>query len=104
EAEIARAIDENDTRDQAIIGHLLQIAQELRTTSGHGAEELKRRTARLLGSLNPATLRRLLSMSGDRNQRAQFLRDATYGLPVDAVLAIGSASPAAHRQALFPRP
>jgi hypothetical protein len=100
ESEIARAIDENDTRDQAIIGHLLQIAQELRTASGHGAEELKRRTARLLGSLNPATLRRLLAMSGDRNQRAQFLRDATNGLPVDAVLAIVTASADASGQTI----
>ena len=100
ESEIARAIDENDTRDQAIIGHLLQIAQELRTTSGHGAEELKRRTARLLGSLNPATLRRLLAMSGDRNQRGKFLRDATHGLPVDAVLAIVTASADASGQTI----
>ena len=99
-SEIARAIDENDTRDQAIIGHLLQIAQELRTASGHGAEELKRRTARLLGSLNPATLRRLVAMSGDRNQRAQFLREATDGLPVDAVLAIVTASADASGQTI----
>ena len=100
ESEIARAIDENASRDQAIIGHLLQIAQELRTASGQGAEELKRRTARLLGSLNPATLRRLLAMSGDRNQRTQFLRDATNGLPVDAVLAIVTASADASGQTI----
>ncbi len=100
ESEIARAIDENDTRDQAIIAHLLQIAQELRIASGYGAEELKRRTARLLGSLNPATLRRLLAISGDRNQRAQFLRDATEGLPVDAVLAIVTASADASGQTI----
>jgi hypothetical protein len=92
ESEIAKAIDENAGRDQAIVSHLLQIAQELTKASGHGAEELKRRTARLLGSLNPATLRRLLAMSGDRNQREQFLRDVTQGLPVDAVLAIVTAS------------
>jgi hypothetical protein len=100
EWEIARAIDENDTRDQAIIGHLLKITQELRTASGHWAEEVKRRTARLLGSLNPATLRRLLAMSGDRNRRAQFLRDATHGLPVDAVLAIVTASADASGQTI----
>ena len=92
ETEIAKAIDENAGRDQAIVSHLLQIAQELRSTSGHGVEELKRRTARLLGSLNPATIRRLLAMTGDRSQRAEFLRDVTQGLPVDAVLAIVTAS------------
>ncbi len=100
ESEIAKAIDENASRDQTIVSHLLQIAQELKTASGHGAEELKRRTARLLGSLNPATLRRLVVMSGDRNQRAQFLRDATHGLPVDAVLAIVTASADASGQTI----
>src|SRR4030095_1384697 len=77
ESEIARAIDENDTRDQAIIGHLLQIGQELRTASGQGAEELKRRTARLPGSLNPATLRRLVGMGGDPKQRGGILSGVT---------------------------
>jgi hypothetical protein len=100
ESEIARAIDENASRDQAIVGHLVQIAQELRTASGQGAEDLKRRTTRLLASLNPATLRRLLAMSGDGNQRAQFLREATNGLPVDAVLAIVTASADASGQTI----
>ena len=100
ESEIARAIDENASRDQAIVAHLVQIAHELRTASGQGAEDLKRRTTRLLGSLNPATLRRLLAMSGDGNQRAQFLREATNGLPVDAVLAIVTASADASGQTI----
>jgi len=100
ESEIARAIDENASRDQAIVGHLVQIAQELRTASGQGAEDLKQRTTRLLASLNPATLRRLLAMSGDGNQRAQFLREATNGLPVDAVLAIVTASADASGQTI----
>ena len=92
EAAVARAIDEDTSRDQIVIGYLLEIARELRTASGEAAEELKRRTARLIASLNPATLRRLVSMSGDRHQRAQFLRDMTQGLPVEAVLTIVKAS------------
>ncbi len=100
EAEIAKAIDKDASRDQAIVSHLLQIAQELRRTSGQGAEELKRRTARLLGSLNPATLRRLLAMTSERKQRAQFLSDVTHGLPVDAVLAIVRASADASGQTI----
>ena len=55
--------------DQAIVGYLLQIARELKTASGERAEELKRRTSRLIASLKPGTLRRLVAMGGDRNQR-----------------------------------
>jgi len=92
EEAVASAIDEDTSRDEIVIGYLLEIARELRTASGEAAEELKRRTARLIASLNPATLRRLVSMSGDRHQRAQFLRDMTQGLPVEAVLTIVKAS------------
>jgi hypothetical protein len=92
ESEVAKAIDEHAGRDQVVVEHLLQIARELRTGSGQGTEELKRRTTRLIALLNPATLRRLLAMSGDRYQRAEFLRDVIHGLPVEAVLAIIRAS------------
>lgn len=100
EAAVARAIDEDTSRDQVIIGHLLGIARELRTASGDAAEELKRRTARLIASLDPATLRRLVLMSGDRQERAQFLRAMTQGLPVEAVLAIVKASADASGQTI----
>ena len=100
EAAVASAIDQDTSRDQAVIGHLLEIARELRTASGDAAEELKRRTARLIASLNPATLRRLVSMSGDRRERAKFLSAMTQGLPVEAVLAIVKASADASGQTI----
>jgi hypothetical protein len=100
EAAVARALDEDTSRDQAVIRHLLEIARELRTASGDAAEELKRRTAHLIASLNPATLRRLVSMSGNRQERAQFLRAMTQGLPVEAVLAIVKASADASGQTI----
>jgi hypothetical protein len=100
ESAVANAINEDTGRDQIIIGHLLRIARELTTASGQAAEELKHRTARLIASLNPGTLRRLLAMSGDRQLRAQFVRDVTRGLPVDAVLAIVNASADASGQTI----
>ena len=100
ESAVAKAINEDTSRDQIVTSHLLQIARELATASGQAAEELKRRTARLIASLSPATLRRLLAMSADGEQRAQFVRDVTRGLPVEAVLAIVTASAEASGQTI----
>ena len=97
---IGRAINESRGRDQIIVGFLLQIARELKTATGETAEELKRRTSRLIASLQPETLRRLLSMAGDRHQRDQFILDAIQGMTVDAVLAIVKASADASGQTI----
>lgn len=97
---IAQAIDQDTSRDQVIVSHLQQIARELTTASDQGAQELKLRTSRLIASLNPGTLRRLLAMSGDWQQRAQFVRAVTRGLPVDAVLTIVNASADASGQTI----
>lgn len=101
---VAKAIDEHSGRaeayDQVIVGYLLQIAHELRTASGEAAEELKRRTSRLIASLNPGTLRRLVSMGGDKHQREQFVLDVTHGMAVDAVLEIVKASADASGQTI----
>jgi hypothetical protein len=94
-AAVARAIDEHpgaDAYDQVVIGHLLQIARELRTTEGPAATALKHRTARLISALNPETLRRLVDMSGDLAQRRQFVLDATHGMAVDTVIDIVKAA------------
>ena len=101
---VAKAIDENTGRaeayDQVIVGYLLQIARELKTATGDTAEELKRRTSRLIASLKPGTLRRLVAMGGDQNQREQFVLDATHGMAVDAVLEIVKASADASGQTI----
>jgi len=93
---VARAIEANSGRagayDQAIVTYLLQIARELRNASGEASEDLKRRTSRLIASLQPGTLRRLVAMGGDKSQRDQFIADAMHGMAVDAVLEIVKAS------------
>jgi hypothetical protein len=88
---IAQAIDEHPRSgayDQVIVGYLLQIADELKHTGGAEAVVLRRRTSKLLGALQPGTLRRLIERGGDSAQRTKFAIDATHGLAVDAVLDI----------------
>jgi hypothetical protein len=92
---VARAIDEHprvEAYDQVVIGYLLQIARELRTSSGPEVQALQRRTARLITALNPETLRRLVEMSGDLTQRRQFVLDAAHGMAVDSVIDIVKAA------------
>src|SRR5436309_7619197 len=88
---IAKAIDEHPKSaayDQVIVGYLLQIADELKHAGGAEAAALRRRTSKLVGALQPGTLRRLIEMGGDNAQRTKFAIDATHGLAVDAVLDI----------------
>lgn len=103
---IARAIDEqsdSEAYDQVIVGHLLQIADELTQIDGKDAAALRRRTSTLLGALQPGTLRRLIEMGGDKAQRGKFARAATEALAVDAVLEIVRAmADAAHKSVSEP--
>ncbi len=89
-AAVARAIEAHErgtAYDQVIVGYLLQIAKELRTTGpGGGAPALRRRISHLVSALDPATLKRLLEMGGDGAQRRQFILDASEGMAADAVL------------------
>ena len=100
-AVIARAIDDhpkNAAYDQVIVGYLLQIADELKDAGGAEAVSLRRRTSKLVGALQPETLRRLIEMGGDAAQRTKFAIDATHGLAVDAVLEIVRAMADASRK------
>jgi len=92
-AVIAQAIDEHSKAeatgyDQVIVGYLLQIAAELKTAGSAEAAALRRRTSRLIRTLKPETLQRLVGMGGDFAQRRQFVSDAADGMAVDAVLDI----------------
>src|SRR5438105_6267962 len=90
-AMIAKAIDEHPRSaayDQVIVGYLLQIADDLKHAGGAEAAALRRRTSKLVGALQPGTLRRLIEMGGDNAQRTKFAIDATHGLAVDAVIEI----------------
>ncbi|HEY7186675.1 MAG TPA: hypothetical protein VH436_09010 [Vicinamibacterales bacterium] len=94
-AVIARAINghaEGDAYDEAIVRYLVEIAHELTGASDDNAPELHKRTMELIGALDSGTLRRLVRMGGDAEQRHQFVRDATHGMATDAVLEIVKAA------------
>lgn len=88
---VARAIDEHQSDegyDQVIVGYLLQIAQELNTAKDgvSDAPALQARVSRMVASLDPRTLRRLLAMGGDLAQRKRFVSDAALGMKPNAVI------------------
>lgn len=99
--EVARAIDQHPrgaAYDQVIVGYLLQIAEELKAAGGADAMALRRRVSKLVGSLEPDTLERLVEMGGDFTQRKKFVLDATYGMAVDAVMDVVQAAAATSQQ------
>jgi hypothetical protein len=92
---VAKAIDEHKkdaAYDQVVVGYLLQIAQELKGKGGKDAAALQKRISRLVATLQPETLSRLLNMGGDQRQRRQFVMDATQGMAVDAVVELVQAA------------
>ena len=102
-AVIARAIEEHErveAYDQVIVGDLQQIARELKSASSAETAALRRRTARLLASLKPETLRHLVDMGGDFAQRRAFVLDAAHGMAVDSVLGIVQAAADASGQVI----
>lgn len=94
---VAKAIDEHgkDTAyDQVVVGYLLQIADELKAKQGKENQALQKRISRLVETLQPETLERLLTMGGDVAQRVRFVLDSTAGMAVDAVVDIVKAAAA----------
>ena len=92
---VAKAIEEHKkdaAYDQVVVGYLLQIAEELKTKGGKEAAALQKRISRLVGTLQPETLSRLLEMGGDARQRRKFVIDAAQGMAVDAVVELVQAA------------
>lgn len=94
-SEVAKAIDDHRgerTYDQVIVGYLLQIADEVKADPNPESSALNRRVSRLVNSLRPETLKRLLEMGGDVRQRSRFVLDATQGMAVNAVMELVKAA------------
>jgi hypothetical protein len=83
-----------------IVGYLLQIAREVSTDGSRETSGLQRRISRLVGSLQPDTLRRLLEMGGDAAQRRRFVLDASQGMTVDAVMGLVQAAASAEGETI----
>ena len=101
---VAKSIDEHPASegyDQVVVGHVLQIAEELKTPEGsRDAAALRHRVSRLLSTVQPETLKRLVQMGGDLGQRRQFVLDASQGMELDAVIDLVRASADASKQTL----
>jgi len=94
-AAVAKAIESHErgtAYDQVIVGYLLQIAEELKTSGAAGAAALQKKMSRLITTLDGHTLERLLEMGGDVGQRRKFVMDASQGMAVDAVVDIVKAA------------
>ncbi|MFI5249207.1 MAG: hypothetical protein ACHQTF_04540, partial [Gemmatimonadales bacterium] len=74
--------------EQAVVGYLIQIAQQLRTTDTTDTSQLRSRVSRLVSDLSPQAVHRLLEMGGNMAQRRTFLNDASAGMATDAVLTL----------------
>ena len=95
---VAKAIDDHGREqayDQVIVGYLLQIAHEVRHDGSREHGRLQRRISKLVGSLQPQTLERLLEMGGDSVQRRRFVLDAAQGMTVHAVVELVRAAASA---------
>lgn len=95
---VAQAIEDHSREqayDQVIVGYLLQIAHEVRHDGSREHGRLQRRISKLVGSLQPQTLERLLEMGGDAVQRRRFVLDAAQGMTVHAVVELVRAAAAA---------
>lgn len=92
---VAQAINahpEGQAYDQAVLGYLLQLAQELKIDKGARSAPVRKRLSELINRLDPRTLQRLVQMGGDAQQRRQFVLDAAEGLSVEAVVEIVKAA------------
>ncbi len=86
--------------DQVVVGYLLQISDELRCGQTPESAALRQRVSRLISSLRPETLSRLLEMGGNTVQRRRFMLDASQGVAVDAVVELVEAAAVASGQTI----
>ena len=86
--------------EQVVVGYLLQIAEELKTSQSDDASVLRARVSRLVRALSPEAIRRLLEMGGDLAQRHAFLSDAAEGMAVEAVLTLTVSAAQVQQQAI----
>ena len=71
--------------DSVVLGYLSQVAEEQSGRAGVGEARLRRRVSRLLNTLDPESVRRLLGTGADLSARQQPLLSASQTLAVDAV-------------------
>ncbi len=78
--------------DQTVISYLMRVAEEVAVGETVEQAWLRRRLSRLIASLDPAALERLLQVSGGETSRQRFVLAASQTLAADAVLKVVQAA------------
>jgi hypothetical protein len=92
---VARAIDSQSGQvayDRVVLDYLGQMAEEMSGRQGAWEPRVRERVSRLVASLKPETLRRVLEAGADHAERQRFALTAAEVLTVDAVLEVVEAA------------
>jgi hypothetical protein len=100
---VARAIDaqpEQVAYDRVVLDYLGQIADEMSGRQGAWEPRVRERVSRLVTSLKPETLRRVLEAGADHAERRRFALTASEVMAVDAVIEVVEAAAATTGQTI----
>jgi len=100
---VARAIDaqpEQMAYDRVVLDYLGQMADEMSGRQGALEPRVRERVSRLIMSLKPETLRRVLEAGTDHAERRRFALSASEALAADAVIEVVEAAAATTGQTI----
>ena len=100
---VARAIDaqpDQTAYDRVVLDYLGQIADELSGRQGAWEPRIRERVSRLVTSLKPETLRRVLEAGADDAERRRFALTSAEVLAADAVIEVVEAAAATTGQTI----
>lgn len=100
---VARAIDaqpEQTAYDRVVLDYLGQIADEMSGRQGAWEPRIRERVSRLVTSLKPETLRRVLEAGADDAERRRFALNSAEVLATDAVIEVVEAAAATTGQTI----
>jgi hypothetical protein len=100
---VARAIDAQPEQvgyDRVVLDYLGQIADEMSGRQGAWEPRVRERVSRLVTSLKPETLRRVLEAGADHSERRRFALTASEVFAVDAVIDLVEAAAATTGQTI----
>ena len=102
-ATVARSIEghgRDEAYDQAIVGYMLQLTDELKETTDGESRRVRDRVSTLMNELDDKTLTRLVEFGGNSDQRKRFVLDANQSLAVDSVVKVVTAAAATSEQTI----
>lgn len=100
---VARAIDaqpDQTAYDRVVLDYLGQIADEMSGRQGAWEPRIRERVSRLVTSLRPETLRRVLEAGADNAERRRFALTSAEVLAADAVIEVVEAAAATTGQTI----